>query len=353
MATAKSCRRAMVAVRNRHLGGAPLPLDDLLKEHPFIQVALVRSTYPYRASCGRWRCARCTVYLKETFLWLHTCTHGLPLQCDDLQAAGLFDAERGACRLCGAKCRASESTHACLSKLFNSAVFDLSDFFMPPGSEAADYEAWTARFRALPGIHVVIVTNADTLQGGTRGTSPLRELALPENTRYVRFHALIDTTPLDPEGRGLKAAISTAHVQEIPAVPGHPVLTDRIVCAYTGLLHSAPLKNDRDLATMAIGSGAVLGGGPDIAYINPLRVGGVAYLMNHAHPPNANCASFPWNDSIYLARLAERDVYAGDELCYDYMAITDKKKDAAIPCRCCGEPLMRYEPPPPKKIRRR
>ena len=155
MATAKSCRRAMVAVRNRHLGGAPLPLDDLLKEHPFIQVALVRSTYPYRASCGRWRCARCTVYLKETFLWLHTCTHGLPLQCDDLQAAGLFDAERGACRLCGAKCRASESTHACLSKLFNSAVFDLSDFFMPPGSEAADYEAWTHTFRKslpFPGI---------------------------------------------------------------------------------------------------------------------------------------------------------------------------------------------------------
>ena len=351
----KACRRVLDAAKKRKLAAQPdgFLLSQVLKEHAFIQIALASSTYPYLASCGRWRCARCTAVLRETFLWMHTCTRGLSLRGEDLQAAGLLDAERGTCRLCGAKCRApssssepSSSTHACRSKLFNSTIFDLSDFYMPPGAEAASYETWAALYRSWTGIHVVIVTDAVALRGGTRTASPLRGLALPDTAEHVRFHALIDQTPLDPEGKGLRAVLSSAHVQEVSShqkKPGHPVVTDRVVCAYTGLLRSAPLRNDRDLATMAIGSGAALEANSNL-YIDPLRVGGVAYLMNHAHAPNANCESLPWNDKVYVLRLDAAEVRAGEELCYDYMAVTDKKKDAAILCRCCGEPLMKYEP---------
>jgi hypothetical protein len=295
--------------------------------------------------CGsNWQCNCCSKLLRAIGLQVHACKPA-NLDLQQLKYNNQVRMDKGGlrCGLCNMFVDGGADEHSCHNSLFTSVLFDMTDVLQPKLEISSDdehiIERLTKTLRSCAG-HVCIVMDTAPMQQ----IETVRTLVQRPGVKHLRYHAILcKGTRLDADGYGVLATFDSnqrsswqlfARRQGAKLTDdsySYPVLNHHVFCAYTGVV-TAHDPGVNALASLHATHGNF--------WIDPTKYGGVGYLLNHSH--NGNGKIVEVDDRVYVVRTVR--VACGDELCYDYNAISDDPNDGQIMCNCgCGERLYTVE----------
>lgn len=313
--------------------------DTAFLEQPSVQKALAR-IFPYLSQDGMWRCNQCGQTIcsnrKLCDLTHHKCRKGTfaALEITEVMLESDFDPYCGFCSKF-LPTGAGKTTHQCKDLFFTSTLIDFSDLITRTIStvpmEDQNLKNAVAVYRENP-AHVVVILEGAAI-ANCEGMDKFK------SHTYHRSHMLLlykQQNSLDPNGAGLFSVFSSRNAppedsqKEKNTCTTYPKLTTEVWCPYSGDHYTGDIP-DKALSTMWVSTGEF--------WIDPERSGGVAYLINHSHSPNA--VSIESNDVEKVYIIREKHIKAGEEICYDYCARSDDSEDAGKICNCCQGPFYK------------
>jgi hypothetical protein len=226
-------------------------------------------------------------------------------------------------------------------------VLDLSAL---PGTCVEQYrdgEGWLKVLRELAGCHVQCVFPR-VVAGALVGIASSRMFLAPSKMSDV-VEGVFAVAPLTPYTDG---SLPGPHPALGPQLQPVPEVFDE-VGRYTGELVEASVDGN-DLADLTT-DGMVKVAGGRVVYVkqvrSPSRIGGLLMMINCGHGERETLEPVKETmvSSLHTYLRVVRAVQTGQELLWDYNAITDKKNEA-MKCMCgCGGWLVAYVPPRKRK----
>lgn len=322
-------------------------LLEAIIAHPAIAQAQT-TMYPVFDRDGRARCSRCSGALSEAYVQVHQCKGRGSVKVKVRSQ----HAWRGGARMQGQRpCNHSAAT--------DTTPHTTPRQCMPPGGRCPlcsrlTQEGQEHACSALSRMGVDMSALPKYATGWTQ--EPLTTardvpghwvtVYLDRRGQHRRHHLII--SPSDVGGFGAFTASGLVPVaqpragrdatpaaqQEAPPRV-HPTEDHAAVGRYTGLLRDGPLLNDEDgrLAALTLHNGRT---------IDPNAFGGVLVRINAAHGSAANLC-LEKADSPATLMLAATPASIGQELRWDYRAVTDDPNDPLNAACNCGGKQCRYK----------